>query len=110
MSQFIDTGLRLRCTPRRAAEPFMISHDANKSSNDPMMEREEGMPDADRQRRGRLGFRPWRPTSVWAWLMWLLVALLFYLLISYVLLPWWYTPVPTDIPPPLPNSNTGRTG
>ena len=51
--------------------------------------------------------RPRRPTSVWGWLIWVLFVLLLYLLIAYVLVPW-YQPVPTDVPPPAPNSNTRR--
>ena len=55
--------------------------------------------------------RPRRPSSVWGWIVWLVFALLFYLIISYVLVPWWYKPVPTDVPPPTaPNSNNTRTG
>jgi hypothetical protein len=43
-----------------------------------------------------------RPSTVWGWLVWLLIALLFFLMISYVLVPWWYQPVPSDIPPDIP--------
>lgn len=50
-----------------------------------------------------------RPSTVWGWLLWLLIAVLFVLLVSYVLVPWWYAPVPTDIPPQTPNSNTVKT-
>ena len=55
--------------------------------------------DANRRQLRRWRFRARRPTSLWGWLLWLLIALLFYLLISYVLVPWWYRPVPTDLPP-----------
>jgi cytochrome c-type biogenesis protein CcmH/NrfG len=50
-----------------------------------------------------------RPSTLWGWFLWLLIALLFVLLVSYVLVPWWYGPVPTDIPPATPNSNTMKT-
>ena len=58
--------------------------------------------------------RTWRsragwPTSLWGWLLWVLIALLLYLLISYVLVPWGYRPVPTDIPTAPSNSNTRST-
>jgi hypothetical protein len=43
---------------------------------------------------------------VWGWLVWLLIALLFFLLISYVLGPWWYEPVPSDTPPDIPRPAT----
>jgi len=59
--------------------------------------------------RSRRAYRPRRPRSIRGWLLWVLIILLFYLLISYVLVPWWYRPVPTDVPPTVPNSNTGRT-
>jgi hypothetical protein len=69
---------------------------------------DEAAPVADgRQRRWHV-LRPRRPTSVWGWLLWLLVVLLFYLLIFYVLVPW-YQPAPTDVPPLPPNSSPGRT-
>jgi ABC-type Fe3+ transport system permease subunit len=64
---------------------------------------------SEAQARRWRSIRPRRPTSLWGWLLWLLIALLFYLLISYVLVPWWYRPVPTDTPPATPNSNTRRT-
>lgn len=57
---------------------------------------------------GWRSLRPRRPASAWEWLLWLLVALLFYLLISYVLVPWWYRPVPTDLPPAPPTTSAGR--
>jgi hypothetical protein len=58
--------------------------------------------------RGWRSIRPRRPTSVLGWLMWLLVVLVFYLLISNVLVPWWYRPVPTNIPPAT-QSGTDKT-
>ena len=48
-----------------------------------------------------------RPSTPWGWLLWIFIALLFFLLISYVIVPWWYAPAPTDVPPP--NSNTMKT-
>lgn len=80
----------------------MSSHD------DAVPERQDSqlsVTEAGRWRR----IRPRRPASLWGWLLWLLIGLLFYLLISYVLVPWWYRPVPTDIPPATPNINTRRT-
>jgi hypothetical protein len=50
-----------------------------------------------------------RPSTMMGWLLWVLIAVLFFLLVSYVLVPWWYAPVPTDIPPQIPNSNTVKT-
>ena len=50
-----------------------------------------------------------RPMSLTGWLLWLLVALLFCLIISYAVTVWWYRPVPTDIPPAGPDINTQRT-
>jgi polyferredoxin len=70
-------------------------------------ERRQIAPAADERGRRRRALRPRRPRSIWGWLLWLLVVLLFYLLIFYVLIPW-YQPVPTDIPP-VPSNNTGRT-
>ena len=70
--------------------------------------RPEVVPPADPHRRSWRALRPRRPTSVWGWLVWVLFVLLLYLLIAYVLIPW-YQPVPTDVPPPTPNSNTRRT-
>ena len=52
----------------------------------------------------RRGWQPRRPASILGWIAWLLIVILFYLIISYVVLPWWYKPVPTDIPPPKANS------
>lgn len=75
--------------------------------NETTEERQETVPATDERRRRLRALRPRRPTSVWGWLLWLLVLLLFYLLIFYVLIPW-YQPVPTDIPP-VPNNNTRRT-
>lgn len=51
---------------------------------------------------------PSRPTSLWGWLLWLIIALLFFLLISYVIVPWWYQPVPTS--PPAAPSNSAKPG
>lgn len=51
-------------------------------------------------------FLPRRPSSVWVLLLWLLVAALFYALISYGLVHWWQKPVPTDLPPPPSTTNT----
>jgi ABC-type Fe3+ transport system permease subunit len=78
------------------------------SLEDPESERQEGDVSAGQARRKRL-IRLGRPRSMYGWLLWLLVALTFFLLISYVLIPWWYRPVPADIPPATPNSNTRRT-
>jgi ABC-type Fe3+ transport system permease subunit len=78
------------------------------SLHDPASERQESNVSQAQARRWQK-IRPRRPTSLWGWLLWLLIALLFYLLISYVLVPWWYTPVPTDLPPATPNSNSRRT-
>jgi polyferredoxin len=79
------------------------------SGNDTTDERREVVPAADERRRRWGTLRPRRPKSIWGWLLWLIVMLLFYLLVFYVLIPW-YQPVPTDVPPPTPNSNTGRAG
>ncbi len=57
----------------------------------------------------RRAFRPRRPSSVLGWLLWLLAVVLFYLLISYVLMHWWYKPVPTDVPAAPSNSNIRST-
>jgi len=62
--------------------------------------------DSERKRRT---FRPRRPASVWGWLLWLLAAVLFYLLISYVLVHWWYKPIPADAPVTPTNSNVRST-
>jgi len=78
------------------------------SHNDPASQRQESHVTEAQLYRWRT-IRPRRPTSLWGWLLLLLIALLFYLLISYVLVPWWYRPLPTDIPPAMPNSNTRRT-
>ena len=59
--------------------------------------------------RVKRSFRPRRPTSAWGWLLWLLLVVLFYLLISYVLVQWWYKPVPADVPVTPPNSNARST-
>ena len=48
-----------------------------------------------------------RPTTAWGWVLWLLIAVLFLLLISYVIAQWWYPSGPTDVPPA--NSNTMKT-
>ncbi|HXG64368.1 MAG TPA: hypothetical protein VNO70_04625 [Blastocatellia bacterium] len=61
-----------------------------------------------RNEERRRRFRPRWPATFLEWAMWLLVALLFYLLISRVLVPWWYTPVPTTPPPMPPATITGR--
>jgi len=79
------------------------------SGNDLTEERQEVVPATRERRRGWHTLRPRRPKSIWGWLLWLLVVLLFYLLIFYLLIPW-YQPVPTDVPPATPNSNTRRTG
>ncbi len=76
-------------------------------SNEPELKHQDI--DADRRQLRRWRFRSLRPTSLWGWLLWVLIALLFYLLISYVLVPWWYRPVPTDIPPAPSNSNIRST-
>jgi hypothetical protein len=76
--------------------------------NDTTGDRQQITPATDERGRRWRALRPRRPTSVWGWLLWLLVVLLFYLLIFYVLIPW-YQPVPTDVPPPTLNSNTRRT-
>ena len=76
------------------------------SRDNPMWNSEEAIRAPDRQRRA---FRPRRPTSVWGWLLWLLVVVLFYLLISYVLAHWWYKPIPADAPVTPPNSNIRST-
>lgn len=78
------------------------------SRDDPAPERQDSQVSVTEARRWRR-IRPGSPTSLWGWLLWLLIALFFYLLISYVLVPWWYRPVPTDIPPATPNINTRRT-
>ena len=62
-------------------------------------------PMLDRKERGRRSFRPRRPSSIWGWLLWLLVVVLLYLLISYGLVNWWHKPVPTDLPPPPSDGN-----
>jgi hypothetical protein len=78
------------------------------SRDDPALERQEShVTEAQLYRRRTI--RPRRPTSILGWHLLLLNALLFYLLNSYVLVPWWYRPLPTDIPPAMPNSNTRRT-
>ena len=41
-----------------------------------------------------------RPATVWGWLIWALVVLLFWLLLSRVIAPWWYAPTPGPIVPP----------
>ena len=56
--------------------------------------------------RGRRSFRPRRPSSIWGWLLWFLVAVLFYLFISYGLMNWWQKPGPTDLPPTPSDGNT----
>lgn len=56
----------------------------------------------------RPGWQALRPTSKFGCLVWFLLALLFFLLIRYVLVSWWYRPIPTDIPLP-PASNTRTT-
>jgi ABC-type Fe3+ transport system permease subunit len=76
--------------------------------DDPSSECQESNVSEAQARRWRK-IRPRRPTSLWGWLLWLLIVLLCYLLISSVLVPWWYSPVPTDIPPATPNSNSRRT-
>ena len=63
-------------------------------------------PTLDSKERGRRSFRPRRLSSIWRWLLWLLVAVLFYLFISYGLVNWWQKPVPTDLPPTPSDSNT----
>jgi len=63
-------------------------------------------PMLDSKERGRRSFRPRRPSSIWGWLLWLLVAVLFYLFISYGLMNWWQKPVPTDLPPTPSSGNT----
>ncbi|HKA18650.1 MAG TPA: hypothetical protein VKN18_10055 [Blastocatellia bacterium] len=62
--------------------------------------------DAFDANRGLRSVRRRRPASILGWIAWLLIAILFYLIISYVVLPWWYKPVPSDIPPPNANSTT----
>ena len=74
--------------------------------NDAMWSEQHVVPDTEKKRRG---FRPRRPTSVWGWLLWLLAAVLFYLLISYVLVHWWYKPIPADAPVTPANSNMRST-
>ena len=76
------------------------------SDDNPMWGSPKVIAATDRQRRT---FRPRRPTSVWGWLLWLLAVVLFYLLISYVLVHWWYKPLPTDVPATPPNSNIRST-
>lgn len=76
----------------------MSSHD------DTSLERQESRFTETPVHRQRT-IRARRPTSLLGWLLLLLIALLFYLLLSYVLVPWWYRPLPTDIPPATPNSN-----
>jgi len=78
------------------------------SRNDSASERQESHI-TETQVRRQSTVRPRRPTSLLGWLLLLLIALLFYLLLSYVLVPWWYRPLPTDIPPATPNSNARRT-
>ena len=56
----------------------------------------------DKQLRRWQTLRPRRPVTFWRWLMWVLIVLLLFLLVSYVLLPWWFRPLPTDIPPTPP--------
>jgi len=77
------------------------------SRNDTTEGRPEAVPAPDERRRRWRTFRPRRPKSVWGWFLWLLVVLLFYLLIFYVLIPW-FQPMPTDVPPTAPNTNTRR--
>ena len=70
----------------------------------------ETIPGTARQSNQWRRFRPRRPASARGWLVWLLVALILYLMISYILLPLWYRPGPTDIPPSLPDNTTRRIG
>ena len=76
------------------------------SRDNPMWGSPKVMDTTDGRRRT---FRPRRPTSVWGWLLWLLAVVLFYLLISYVLVQWWHKPVPADVPATPPNSSTRST-
>lgn len=77
------------------------------SRDHPMWNSQQAVAATDRRRRS--AYRPRRPTSVWGWLLWLLTIVLFYVLISYVLVHWWYKPVPTDAPVTPPNSNIRST-
>lgn len=63
----------------------------------------------DQGRRRLHALRPRRPSSILGWIMWLLIALLFFFLISEVIAPWLYTPVPTKPLTAPPSSNTGKT-
>jgi hypothetical protein len=73
-----------------------------KVRSDPMTEAVN--PTLISKERGRRSFRPRRPSSIWGWLLWLLVAVLFYLCISYGVVNWWQKPIPTDVPPVPSNS------
>ena len=79
------------------------------SSRDDQAQQQGSVINRNRPTRDWRAYRPRRPRSIWGWLLWVLIILLFYLLISYLLVPWWYRSVPTDVPPTLPNSNTRRT-
>ena len=74
----------------------MVSRDST------MPKRQDGNPAPDQQMRRWETLRPRRPVTLWGWLVWLLIVLLLYLLVSYVVLPWWFRPLPTDIPPSPP--------
>src|SRR5213593_3663312 len=93
--QISDQGTRCRRQPMSSRDDSPLERPESNFTETPV-------------RRWRT-IRPRRPASLLGWLLLLLIALLSYLLISYVLVPWWYRPVPTDIPPAMPNSNTRRT-
>ena len=60
-------------------------------------------------RRRLHALRPRRTSSILGWVLWLLIALLFFFLISKAIAPWLYTPVPTKPLTAPPSSNTGQT-
>ena len=71
-------------------------------------EERRGMPPTADGRRWR-ALRPRRPKSIWGWLLWALVVLLFLFIIMRIVTPWWYAPAPTTPPVVPPSEDTRRT-
>jgi hypothetical protein len=74
----------------------MMSRDSMSTEHQQMISREHPV--------GWRTIRPRRPVTIWGWLLWLLVVVFFYVILSYVIVPW-YRPVPTDVPLTPPNNS-----